>query len=216
MANRMWVRFNDYDRTADSVQPQIWDFSFFPRVDRQPMPRPPAAETYLIRKGAQPFRAKLPADAGPGGLCLYRGGRITGKLQPDGNSQSSSHGRRKRLRPANRDWKVPVLEDPSARAVARPAKLGCTARTRVSGSYGAGKVCVQGTGDFHTEEQPFIRWPPSTNSAFVAGLAAGGNLGRLERSPLWTNPPRCAVLGFIWGRQRSSAMISIRDHVLAN
>jgi hypothetical protein len=40
--------------TADSVQPQMWDFSFFSWVDRQPLPRPPAAEPYLQRKNLRP------------------------------------------------------------------------------------------------------------------------------------------------------------------
>jgi hypothetical protein len=36
--------------TSDSVQPQIWDFSFFPRVDHEPLPQPPSAESYLTGK----------------------------------------------------------------------------------------------------------------------------------------------------------------------
>lgn len=37
--------------TSDAVQPQIWDFSFFPWVGDEPLPRPPAAKPYLIGKG---------------------------------------------------------------------------------------------------------------------------------------------------------------------
>jgi len=36
--------------TSGSVRPQIWDFSFFPWVDYEPLPRPPLAEPYLEGK----------------------------------------------------------------------------------------------------------------------------------------------------------------------
>lgn len=36
--------------TSDAVQPQIWDFSFFPWVDHESLPRPPSAEPYLKGK----------------------------------------------------------------------------------------------------------------------------------------------------------------------
>jgi hypothetical protein len=35
---------------TDGIHPQIWDFSYFPWVDREPMPRPPAADPYLKGK----------------------------------------------------------------------------------------------------------------------------------------------------------------------
>jgi hypothetical protein len=40
--------------TAGSARPQIWDFSFFPWVDRRPSPRPPSAEPYLKGKTLSP------------------------------------------------------------------------------------------------------------------------------------------------------------------
>jgi hypothetical protein len=36
--------------TSDSIQPQIWNFSFFPWVDHEPLPPPPSAESYLKGK----------------------------------------------------------------------------------------------------------------------------------------------------------------------
>jgi hypothetical protein len=40
--------------TGDSTRPQLWDFSFFPRVDPRPYPRPPAAVPYLKEEDFRP------------------------------------------------------------------------------------------------------------------------------------------------------------------
>jgi len=47
MRQALWGLSAPIAVTADSVEPHIWDFSFFPWVDQEPLPRPPSAESYL-------------------------------------------------------------------------------------------------------------------------------------------------------------------------